>query len=64
LERNKVLCIFKYLTIKYIHLQNLISMTDKITEIFFYADEFCKEYCKVMEGHVLVDETSKKKQTM
>ena len=33
-------------------------MTDKITEIFFYADEFCKEYYKVMEGHVLSDETS------
>lgn len=36
-------------------------MTDKITEIFFYADEFCKEYYKVMEGHVLAVETSKKK---
>jgi hypothetical protein len=36
-------------------------MTGKITEIFFYADEFCKEYYKVMKGHVLADETSKKK---
>jgi len=36
-------------------------MTDKITEIFFYTDEFCKEYYQVMEGHVLADETSKKK---
>jgi hypothetical protein len=36
-------------------------MTDKITEIFFCADEFCKEYYKVMEGHLLTDESSKKK---
>jgi len=36
-------------------------MTDKITEIFFYTDEFCKEYYQVMEGHVLADEITKKK---
>ncbi len=32
-------------------------MTDKITKIFFYIDEFCKEFYKVMEGQ----ETAKKK---
>ncbi len=36
-------------------------MTDKITEIFFYTDEFCKEFYKVMEGHQLPEETAKKK---
>lgn len=36
-------------------------MTDKITEIFFYTDEFCKEFYKVMDGHQLPEETAKKK---
>ena len=27
--------------------------TDKITEIYFIVDEFCKEFEKVKEGHVL-----------
>lgn len=36
-------------------------MTDKITEIFFYTDEFCKEYYKVMRGHQLAEQTAKKK---
>ena len=36
-------------------------MTDKITEIFFFTDEFCKEFYKVMEGHQLPEETAKKK---
>jgi hypothetical protein len=36
-------------------------MIDKITEIFFFTDEFCKEFYKVMEGHQLPEETAKKK---
>lgn len=36
-------------------------MKDKITDIFFYTDEFCKEYYKVMEGFQLVEETGKQK---
>jgi hypothetical protein len=36
-------------------------MTDKITEIFFYTDEFCKEYYKVMGGHQLVGQTAKRR---
>ncbi|HAH26234.1 MAG TPA: IS982 family transposase [Prolixibacteraceae bacterium] len=35
-------------------------MKDKITEIFFYTDEFCKEYYKIMEGFQLPEETNKR----
>jgi len=31
----------------------------KITEIFYLVDEFCKEFNKAMEGHVLKKETDK-----
>lgn len=34
---------------------------DKITEIFFSVDEFCKEFDKVKEGHVLSKDSSKNK---
>jgi hypothetical protein len=37
-------------------------MAGKITERSFSADGFCKEYYKGLEGHVLAEETSKKKQ--
>lgn len=36
-------------------------MIDKITEIFFYADEFCKEFHNAMQGHQLAEQTAKKK---
>jgi hypothetical protein len=36
-------------------------MTHKITEIFYYSDEFCKEFYKVMEGHHLPEATAKKR---
>ena len=35
-------------------------MKDKISDIFFYTDEFCKEYYKIMEGFQLVEETGKR----
>ena len=36
-------------------------MDHKITEIFYLIDEFCKEFDKVKEGHVLSEEVSKKR---
>lgn len=36
-------------------------MDHKITEIFYFIDEFCKEFEKVKVGHILPEETSKKK---
>ncbi len=35
-------------------------MNDKIFEIFFLVDEFCKEYESVKEGHVLNEHISKR----
>lgn len=35
--------------------------SDKITEIFYLVDEFCQEFYKAKEGHVLESITSKKK---
>lgn len=35
-------------------------MDHKITEIFFLIDEFCKEFDKVKEGHILTDNSPKK----
>jgi hypothetical protein len=32
-------------------------MKDSISDIFFYTDEFCIEYYKVLEGFQLVEET-------
>jgi hypothetical protein len=34
--------------------------TDKITEIFYIVDEFCKEFNKAKEGHILASSSSKK----
>ena len=36
-------------------------MLDKITEIFYLVDEFCKEFNKAKEGHVLPGSVSKNK---
>lgn len=36
-------------------------MTDKITEIFYLIDEFCKEFDSVKQGHILPEESSKKR---
>lgn len=36
-------------------------MEDKVTEIFFYADEFCKEWYKAIAGYQLTDTRSKNK---
>lgn len=33
----------------------------KLTEIYYYTDEFCKEFYKTMEGHQLSDNVSVKK---
>ena len=35
-------------------------MKDKITEIFYIVDEFCKEFDKAKEGHILEEEAAKK----
>lgn len=35
-------------------------MKDKITEIFYLVDEFCKEYDQIQQGHVILEKTSKK----
>lgn len=35
-------------------------MKDKISDIFFYIDEFCIEYYKLMEGSQLPEETNKR----
>lgn len=35
-------------------------MDSKITEIFYLVDEFCKEFERIKEGHILVEETSVK----
>jgi len=37
-----------------------MDIRPKLTEIFYFSDEFCKEYYKVMEGHALQDDLSKK----
>jgi hypothetical protein len=36
-------------------------MTTNSVKIFYIVDEFCKGIGKTMQGHLLVDETSKKK---
>ena len=36
-------------------------MIDKITEIFYLVDEFCKEFEEAKKGHVLADNNTKKK---
>lgn len=36
-------------------------MIDKITEIFCLIDDFCKEYDKVKEGHILDEKSGKKR---
>jgi hypothetical protein len=36
-------------------------MDSKITEIFYLVDEFCKEFERNKEGHILTDETSVKR---
>ena len=36
-------------------------MEDKVTEIFFYTDEFCNEWYKAIAGHQLTDARSKNK---
>jgi hypothetical protein len=36
-------------------------MDDKITEIFYLIDEFCKEFDRIKEGHILPEESSKKR---
>jgi hypothetical protein len=33
---------------------------DKITEIYFIVDEFCKEFEKAKKGHVLIEDSGKK----
>ena len=35
-------------------------MNHKITELFYFIDEFCKEFERVKEGHILSDEVTKK----
>lgn len=35
-------------------------MNSKITEIFYLADEFCKEFNKARAGHILREDTAKK----
>lgn len=35
-------------------------MHSKITEIFYLADEFCKEFNKARQGHILNEDTAKK----
>lgn len=35
--------------------------TDKITEIFYLVNEFCKEYSQTQENHILVEDTGKKR---
>ncbi len=34
-------------------------MEDKVTEIFFYVDEFCNEWYKAIAGHQLTEDSSK-----
>lgn len=36
-------------------------MEDKITDIFYLIDEFCKEFERIKEGHLLAEEVSKKR---
>jgi len=35
-------------------------MDHKITELFYFIDEFCKEFERVKEGHILREEVTKK----
>ena len=39
-------------------------MNQKITEIFYLIDEFCKEFDKVKKGFILQEKTSIKKGTV
>jgi hypothetical protein len=41
--------------------KTLLNMDHKITEIFYLIDEFCKEFDKVKEGHVLKEKVAKKR---
>ena len=36
---------------------------DKTTEIYYIVDEFCQEFEKVKDGHVLPENTGKKKKS-
>ena len=55
--------IFKYLKFKYLQQKPCFDMNHKITKIFYLIDEFCKEFEQVKEGHVLSEETSKKRRS-
>ncbi len=32
-----------------------------LVEIFYFADEFCKEFTETMRGHLIVGDTGKKR---
>jgi len=38
-----------------------MNIRTKLTEIFYFSDEFCKEYYQAMEGHLLPSDTGKKR---
>ena len=39
----------------------LMFKTSNLVEIFCLADEFCKEFYQVIEGHQLTDDSGKKR---
>jgi hypothetical protein len=51
----------KSLTNNNIHLKTTLVLTDsKLVDIFFYADEFCKDFNKTLDGVQLNSDNSKK----
>jgi hypothetical protein len=53
---------FKVLNIKILKLkQNPMIHTDKITEIYFYIDEFYKDFQEVIKGHIIPMDAGKKR---
>jgi hypothetical protein len=60
LKETKYLAIFKYLTFKYMQNKTLFHINNKIIDIFYLADEFCKEFDITKKGRVLYEKESKK----
>ena len=52
---------FKLTKVRYLIDKTLLIMENKVTEIFFYVDEFCNEFNKTITKYQLSNKTSKNK---
>lgn len=52
--------IFKYLTVKHIHIKHMVLSESKITDIFYLVDEFCLEFEQSIQKHLLGNKPKRK----